>query len=510
VLGHFQRRYCYDRFYGIGRLDNIECRDAILNADGTEAVWPTADVVIGNPPFLGDKFMRDRLGDEYTKTLRAIYDDRVPGGADLVCYWFAKARERITAGEVRRAGLVATNSIRGGANRFVLDQIVDELLIFDAWADEEWTVDGAAVRVSLISFDKKGDTAAIKLDGVPVSTIFADLTAGAVDLTKARGLPENNGVAFNGISKKGNFDIKGDVARSWLTLPLNPNGRPNADVVHPWINGLDVTRRPQDMWLIHFGDMPNNEAALFEAPYAWVQKHVYPERHTSNSAMERRDWWLLARRAPAMQSAINSLSRYLVTSEVAKHRVFIWVDRRVVPDKNVVVIARDDDTAFGILQSRFHVAWSLRLGTSLEDRPRYTSSTTFRTFPFPDGLTPNTLASTYVSDPCAARIATAARHLNELRNNWLNPPDLIQRKPEVVSGLPDRVLPLNDSAALTLKKRTLNNLYNERPAWLANAHADLDEAVAAAYGWPADISEDDAIARLFEFNQARAAPPQLA
>jgi type II restriction/modification system DNA methylase subunit YeeA len=111
-------------------LDNIECRDAILNADGARATWPDADVVVGNPPFLGDKFMRDRLGSDYTEMLRSTYAGRVPGGADLVCYWFEKAGERIAAGTMSRAGLVATNSIRGGANRIVLDRIADTLLIF--------------------------------------------------------------------------------------------------------------------------------------------------------------------------------------------------------------------------------------------------------------------------------------------------------------------------------------------------------------------------------------------
>ncbi len=486
-------------------LETIECRDAVLNSDGSEAIWPDADVVIGNPPFLGDKFMRDRLGSEYTETLRSTYAGRVPGGADYVCYWFAKAREQIASGKMGRAGLVATNSIRGGANRTVLDRITDAQLIFDAWSDEEWTVDGAAVRVSLISWTaKKAKTDGIRLDGRVVPKIFADLTGGRTDLTKVQVIPENEGVAFNGISKKGRFDIEGEIARSWLTLPLNPNGKPNADVVRPWINGLDITRRPQDMWLIHFGTMPEHEAAFFEAPYLWVRENVYPERRTSNSAMERRDWWLLARRAPAMQSALIPLSRYIVTPEVAKHRVFIWADPRVVPDKNVVVIARDDDTTFGILHSQFHAAWSLRLGTSLEDRPRYTSSTTFRTFPFPEGLTPNIPPSAYASDPRAMKITDAAKRLNELREAWLNPPDLVRRVPEVVPGFPDRILPIDDKAVTILKKRTLTNLYNERPAWLANAHSDLDSAVAVAYGWPEDISEDEAIARLFAFNQFRA------
>ena len=173
------------------------------------------------------------------------------------------------------------------------------------------------------------------------------------------------------------------------------------------------------------------------------------------------------------------------------------------PTNLVDAIARDDDTAFGILHSRFHEVWSLRLGTSLEDRPRYTPSTTFETFPFPEGLTPNIPAATYASNPRAVKIADAAKQLNELREAWLNPAELVKRVPEVVPGFPDRILPVDDKAAAILIKRTLTNLYNERPAWLANAHRDLDAAVAAAYGWPADISEDDALARLFALNQSR-------
>jgi hypothetical protein len=187
----------------------------------------------------------------------------------------------------------------------------------------------------------------------------------------------------------------------------------------------------------------------------------------------------------------------------------------VLPDGQLVVIARDDDTTFGILHSRYHEAWALRLGTSLEDRPRYTPSTTFETFPFPEGLTPNIPASAYADDPRAVAIAKAAKRLDELRNAWLNPPDLVDIVPEVyptaeqrAAGAPkiypDRILPKTEETAAILKKRTLTNLYNERPQWLADAHRDLDAAVAAAYGWPADISEEDALARLLELNLSRA------
>lgn len=205
------------------------------------------------------------------------------------------------------------------------------------------------------------------------------------------------------------------------------------------------------------------------------------------------------------------MKRYIVTARVAKHRLFVWCPKVVVPDRQVVAIARDDDTAFGILHSRFHETWSLRLCTWLGvgNDPRYTPSTTFETFPFPLGLTPNTPAASYADDPRATQIARAAKRLHELRDSWLNPSDLVRREPEVVADFPDRLLPVNDDAAKILKKRTLTNLYNEGPTWLANAHADLDAAVAAAYGWPAEISEDDALAKLFKLNQERAKENQL-
>lgn len=208
---------------------------------------------------------------------------------------------------------------------------------------------------------------------------------------------------------------------------------------------------------------------------------------------------------PAMRAALSQRRRFVATPRVAKHRLFVWLDSVVVPDCQLVVIARDDDTAFGILHSRFHELWSLRLGTSLEDRPRYTPSTTFETFPFPEGLTPDIPAAAYAGDPRAQKIADAAAGLVRLRDAWLNPPEWVKRVPEVVPGYPDRLLPVDDKAAAELKRRTLTNLYNQRPTWLLNAHRALDEAVAAAYGWPAGLSDDEILARLFALNQTRAA-----
>ena len=182
----------------------------------------------------------------------AAYAGQVPAEADLVCYWLEKAGHQVASGKAKRAGLVATNSIRGGANRRTLQAATNNLRIFDAWSDEPWVIDGAAVRVSLVCFSPPDDesVAGSRLDGEAVDEIYTDLTARrggvGVDLTKARRLPENAGVAFQGDTKGGPFDISGDLARDWLRLPANPNGRTNADVLKPWVNGMDLTRRPAE------------------------------------------------------------------------------------------------------------------------------------------------------------------------------------------------------------------------------------------------------------------------
>ncbi len=485
-------------------LDTIECRDAIVGEDGREPEWPEADVVIGNPPFLGGKLLNVNLGEDYVSSIFSVYEGRVPAEADLVCYWFVKAGEHIGSGKAKRAGLVLTNSIRGGANRRALQTATKNRPIFEAWSDEPWVVDGAAVRVSLVSFSRPDDGAVLerRLNGQLVDAIHADLTA-SVDLTESQRLHRNIGAAFMGDTKGGPFNVPGEQAREWLREPANPNGRPNSDVLKPWVNGMDLTRRPADKWIVDFGwSMVQEEAALYEAPFQHVKEYVYPKRHRNHREAYRIYWWRHVEPRPGMWKVLDSLSRYIATPTVAKHRLFAWLDTRICPDHQLIVIARDDDTTFGILHSRFHEAWSLRLGTSLEDRPRYTPTTTFETFPFPAGLSPDIPASDYANDPRAVAIAEAARRLVELRDLWLNPPEWVEWIGEPVPGYPKRPVPRDEAMAKEIKKRTLTNLYNARPQWLDDAHKALDAAVAAAYGWEADIKENEALGALLVLNLA--------
>jgi type II restriction/modification system DNA methylase subunit YeeA len=312
-----------------------------------------------------------------------------------------------------------------------------------------------------------------------VSIINPDLT-GTLDITIARRLPENFGIAFEGDKKAGPFEIDGTLALRWLSLPTNPNGRPNSDVVRPWTNGADISGRHRDMWIVDFGvDMTEHEAAMYEAPFEYVVQHVRPERVRNADRGSRELWWIHQRPRPVMRAAVAGLLRFICTVRHSKFRLFVWFDPRTVPDSALVVFARDDDYFFGVLHSRAHEVWSLRMGTWLGvgNDPRYTPTTCFETFPFPRP-----------DDAQRAEIAAAAQALDALRRNWLNPPD---------------------ADAAELKQRTLTNLYNQRPSWLAHAHARLDRAVWAAYGWdddpdPATTPEDAILSRLLALNLDRA------
>ncbi len=461
-------------------LDTIRLQDALLDrtdpAHPKEASWPAAEFIIGNPPFLGGNRVRNELGNAYVEALFKVFSGRVPAFADLVCYFFEKGRALIEQGTAKRAGLLATNSIRGGANRKVLERIKETGDIFMAWSDEPWVLEGAAVRISIIGFDDRTEAARV-INGHPTMLINSDLTA-AADLTTAQQLRENLNICFMGPSPKAPFDIPMAVAGPMLSAPLNVNGRPNTDVVRPVMSAIDIMRGSRHLWTIDFGLLPYDQATLYEQPFEYVKQHILPVR-AGRRGDYRGQWWQYARPRPEMRDALKDKARYIVTPAVAKHRAFVWAGPDVLCNQGTLVIARDDDYFFGVLHARAHELWSLRLGTSLEDRPRYTPTTTFETFPFPwpPGTEPT-------ADPRVVAIADAARRLVELRDRWLDPPDLAETE---------------------LKQRTLTNLYNARPTWLANAHRALDRAVFDAYGWPHDLGDDALLARLLALNAERAA-----
>ena len=454
-------------------LDTIRQTDAILDLtdpdNPAEPEWPAAEFIVGNPPFLGGKLLRTGLSDEYVDMLFKQYDGRVPAEADLVCYWFDKAQQAVEAGTVKRAGLLATQGIRGGANRRVLQRIKETGDIFLAWSDHPWVLEGAAVHISIVGFDDGSETNR-ELDGQSAPAINANLTVG-VDLTVAGKLPENLNIAFQGPVKVGKFDIPGALAHEMVNSP-NPHNESNLTVLSPWVNGKDITDRPRGMWIIDFGTLTHEQAALYEAPFEYVSKHIRPSRESNRDRQRRTYWWRLGRSGEDLRAAVNSLKRFIVTPRVSKHRVFVWVQPETLPDSAVVAIAHDDDYTFGVLHSRFHELWALAMGTQLETRPRYTPTTCFETFPFPRP-----------TEAQREAIGAAAAELNRLREGWLNPEGI---------------------SAAELRRRTLTNLYNARPTWLDNIHSRLDAAVSAAYGWPADLADGEILERLLALNLERA------
>lgn len=498
--------------------DNIQHCDALLEIGSAgeiaERVWPDAEFIVGNPPFLGGSRLWRELGREAQNNITRVFEGRVPGGADLCCYWFEKARAHIEAGHARRAGLVATQAIRGGANREVLKRIKASGDIFFAISDRDWELEGANVRISLVGFDDGSQTTR-ELDSLPVEDIFPNLT-GIVDLTSARPLLENAGLCFIGTKKAGEFNLSQSKALMMLGQP-NPHGRPNSDVLRPWANGMSLVQRPDPQWIIDSGvNMTREEFELYEQPYFQVDALVRPVRASNNRGAYRDNWWIHAEARPGMRVALKGLPRYLATPRVSKHRVFVWLPSEVLPDDGVFAFARSDDYFFGVLHSRVHELWALKTGTRLEDRPRYTPTTCFDPFPFPAETPTGHFA-----------ISTAAARLNELRENYLNPPDWMREETtsfrasldgpwgHLVRDADARGVGTATWTRMVLRpelligpmfkrERTLTHLYNTRPPWLQTAHAALNVAVLNAYGLASDADDDAILAHLLELNRERA------
>jgi type II restriction/modification system DNA methylase subunit YeeA len=479
----------------------------------SEREWPECDVLVGNPPFLGGKLLRRELGDAYVKALFETYGKQVRPEADLCCYWFEKARLLIEQGKCKRAGLLATQGIRGGANRDTLKRIKGTGDIFFAESDRDWVLAGANVHVSMIGFDNGKQHERI-LDGKPVTVINANLSA-ATDVAQARSLSANAGIVFMGDTKGGAFDVTEADAMAMLREP-NPHGLPNSNVLMPWANGFDITRRNRCMWIVNFGtELSEPNAAAYEAPFKLIREHVREPRLKNNREAYRNYWWRHVEARPGMLAALAPLPRFLACVSLSKHRLFAWLEAPLLPDHQLFAFARTDDYFYGVVHSRFHAVWSLKQGTRLETRPRYTPTTCFENFPFPRPTPAQ-----------EAAIAATAKELNELRERWLNPPEWTVERilefPGSVIGPWSRYVvnsdkngigtvryprlePRDADCAAKLKKRTLTNLYNERPAWLDLAHKKLDAAVANAYGWPVDLSNEQILERLLALNLERAA-----
>ncbi|MCB9835452.1 MAG: class I SAM-dependent DNA methyltransferase [Phycisphaera sp.] len=511
-------------------ITTIENRDAILKWTTPEgeprsvweegatcagqADWPEADFIVGNPPFLGSKvFRQNGLNDQYISEMYQHFD--LPNTSDLVCYWFEIAQQRIKQTPQLRAGLLATQGIRGRDNRKPLEHHLAHGLIFDAWSDREWILDGAAVHVSIVCLT--GPTNEIVfLDGSCVSAIQVDLSAG-VAISTTQSLPENGPPLWSvGTQKGGSFDFEAELCERLLSQPT-VNGHSPLDVVRPWKSGIDLTRRERGKWNVYFDPDKDREwAAGYDRAFEYAEKHVKPERESNRRESYRIYWWIHQEPRRGLDARLIQLPRFIATPMVTKHRLFAFMTSPTIPDKQLTVFARSDDYFFGVLHSSIHELWARRQGTQLREAEsgfRYTPTTCFETFPlpWPPGSEPKEGEDGFALHEA---IADTAHKLNEQRENWLNPPAWVAEVAAQVDAEDD----FADVAAVSgeearrlirqsaidaasakhakLKKRTLTNLYNERPTWLRLAHRALDEAVLAAYahtdqagGWDTSWAE---------------------
>jgi hypothetical protein len=519
-------------------LTGFHNMDAILKCDDQgnpvtppeEPVWPAAEFIVGNPPFLGDKKMRGEMGDTYVEAVRKLYKGRIPGQSDLCCYWFEKARQQLVDNRTKRVGLLATQGIRGGANREVLKRIKESGDIFFAESDRGWIQDGANVHVSIVGFEINVATQPI-LNGKKINKINTNLDYES-NIAEANKLIKNQSVGFIGPSPHARFDIEHELALKFLKESCNHSGKANSDVLKPVISGVDITGVNRRLWTIDFGLMNLEKACQYEFPFEYCVKHI-KETRIGKRGQTNVKWWQYERPRSEFREQLGLNISYISTPRVSKHRAFIRIGSNVLSNDGTTVFARSDDYFFGVLHSRLHEVWARAQGTQLREREsgfRYTPTTCFETFPFPEP-----------TEPQRAKISEAARDLNEQRENWLNPPDWTKTDhlefPATVGGPWSRyidptthetrtfrgesfevgtarwprIVPRNADYAKMLKsQRTLTKLYNDRPTWLDLAHRRLDEAVATAYGWPAKMTDEDILSALLELNLSRPAVGQSA
>ena len=365
IQWHQANGFSYDHSPILTALDTIRQTDAILDlsdpANPKEPEWPAAEFVVGNPPFLGGRLFLSKFGDDYVKALYGLYGKRIPNSSDLCCYWLEKARALIEMVKCSRAGLLATQGVRFQSNRAVMSRIKETGDIFEAYADMNWVLDGATVHISVVCFDDGSEDVRM-LNGEVAGRINIDLTRGA-DLTLAKRLQENLDIAFRGIDKIGEFDIDEATAISMMGQS-NPDGRSNRDVIKRWINGKDITERSRDVWAIDFGvNLPETEAALYEVPFEYAKRVVRPTRIWNRMRWRAENWWLHGSPASMMRQKLSSLTRYIATPKVSKHRIFVWLTADMLPSNLVIAIATEDDYVLGVLSSSIHELWARSVGS---------------------------------------------------------------------------------------------------------------------------------------------------
>jgi len=481
------------------------------------SIWPKADFIVGNPPFIGGKDVRERLGDGYFEALFATTD--VPESADFVMHWWDKAALALRKGPTRRFGFVTTNSITQVFSRRVIAKHLDAksgvslrfAIPNHPWVDEK---DGAAVRIAMTVATPQGKSGreagmvqtVIDESGAPQTIAFginlglisADLRIGA-DVASTKALDANENLCSPGVKLHGNgFIVTPEQAESLLAQITNaqpPNLRTgNCDgdsVIFDYRNGRDLASRPRGVKVIDlYGLAEADVRDKHPAVYQHILANVKPHRDENNRASYRDNWWLFGEQRSELRKALRGVSRYIATIETAKHRVFQFLPMSILPDNMLVCIALDDAFHLGVLSSRLHVPWALASGGRLGmgDDPRYSKTRCFDPFPFPAD----------VPEPLKVKIRGQAEALDALRKKVL-----AEHEDLTLTKLYNVLEALRDGRELTDAER---DMHDRGLVTLIRQHHDaIDVLVAEAYGWPADLSDEDILTRLVALNKERAA-----
>lgn len=437
----------------------------IRTGDALRVPWPETDCIIGNPPFLGSQLIRGALGDAYVDWLKKEFG---VGVKDLCVYWFRRASEHLQPGQ--RAGLVGTNSItQNRARSASLDHVIDRGgVITDAVSSQKWPGE-AKVHVSLASWVQAPaiEPATHVLDGVPVAGIGPDLrgTSGRWQPTR---LLANKNRCFQGpIPVGAGFVLTSEEAHELLGAP----GADYSEVVRPYLTADDITSDPRmspSRWIVDFAQLPLEQAGHFPRALQVVRDRVKPFRETVRRENHRKRWWQFGEPRVGLRRGLLGKTRFAVIPAHAKRCLIDWQPTAVLASNACMVFAFDDDFSMAVLQSRAHVAWAWHQSSTLETRLRYTPTSVFETFPWPDRATPE--QREVAADVC--------RRLLEHRG----------------------ALCLEHDMGLT---RLYNAMDDGAFVDLLALHRELDEAVARCYGWPASVAQDDEelVSRLRDLNQ---------
>jgi hypothetical protein len=466
------------------------------------AEWPQADYIVGNPPFIGDKVMREALGSGYVDALRQTYPS-IPESADFVMFWWYKAAELLRANQIRRFGLITTNSLRQTFNRRILrDQLEGNppmslsFAISDhPWVDEEGS---AAVRIAM-TVGQPGNAKGSLFDvvseqeqdeGSPIlqlqerqGFIQSDLsvsdTVGSVVALKA-----NDALSVNGMMLAGRGFVVSREHAKVLGLGKDPDVSAR---IKPLMNGKDITDRSRELYVIDLFGLTAEEArAKVPRVYQHVLNNVKPERDTNARPKLKNEWWLFGEPRKTLRRALRGLSRYIVTVETAKHRVFQFLETLILPEHKLVAIGLEDAFFLGVLSSRIHVLWALARGALLEDRPVYPKSECFDPFPFPD-----------CAEAQRERIRKIAEELDAHRKRVQ-----AQHPGLTLTGMYNVLEKLRANQALTAKEKDIHD--KGLVSVLKQLHDDLDAAVFDAYGWPKTLTDAEILERLVALNSERA------